>query len=1368
MNNKIAIDGYELLDELGQGGFGCVFRAQQLSTGQVVAIKILNNRVNGSPEIERMTERFERETHLCAQLNHPNIVRLLDKGKTREGQLFAVFEMVPGETLKHHLSRVGTLPSAEAGELMGQVLDALACAHSHGVVHRDIKPQNIMICNTFARLHAKVLDFGVGAFIPEVQQTNYKNLTLTNEAVGTPSYSAPEQLRGEPPTTKSDIYAWGLVFIECLTGKPVMQGTTLAEVYHKQLSPIEVPLPPAVAAHPVGNLLRRALQKKPVDRSEKASQLYRDFKALNLAEIVGDISPSITTDSFTTGIGETQESLADLQMARAERRQITVLCFSLYLSLDSTEEPDPEMLDTLQRDQLSQCIDTAQRYGGHHAGSLGDSAMLFFGYPYISDNDARRAARTALEITVDAQRRATLLKKRYGALMALRVGLHPGTVLAQQDQMPMGIALDIALRLTYQAEPGKILVSETTRKLLEPYVNFDNCAEYPIGGSAKGIKTYWLVSERRSEAYSFGSISQTGKPMVGRREQLDRMLLLWKQIEKQIEKQAEQPIEQQTENKIQQQNHNAVLVVGEPGIGKSRLMYELRGNILEYGGMVCDCRCLPEHKNRALFPILEMLKQQLGLGDITDLHETAKKIEIALEPCAVDVPTALPILCSWFSLPIPAGYQASQLTPQRQKQELLESLQQLIFHLNPCKPILLVIEDLHWVDPTTQDFLNGFIKALSTLPILLIMTTRPVDLERWQDLPLTIENLDNLSSDEVEALVKQLLKGKSLHKNIVTTLIERTDGIPLFVEEFTGMLLDRELIVHRNGVYTLDSTYDTAEIPLTLRDSLSERLQHLGAVKETAQLAATIGRHFDYELLARTSSYEETVVLSHLQRLLTANLIYRQRRAQGDLYVFRHALIRDAAYESMLKSIRERNHETIATSIEEYFPAIARQEPAEVARHYAEGKQYSKAVQFGLLAVRESAARSANEETTVLAEQVLSWNAQREISTDQMVAENDVCQLMLPAVMAMKGLGADELVQLSQRILELHKSLKLEGDDSEFLCQWILFIDHQFHSRCKAAIALGEKIIKEAQNIDNRVQEMLVLPLLGQTYHLAGNLIDGRERCERALKLYDETQDQALWLEFGVEPKSQALFLLSHILCCQGYPDQAVEKNRESVMWAKKTGCSMFVDGAYLFSSMVAYLRKEPDQIIRLYNDHRQYYQGELPEGQWLVDYCKMSYDWAENSLVHHSQFVDTLLSLGRSGALCWWEAKLAETLMSEFHQDVETAIERLQNTINRCVNDEEIGAIPILKRTLARAYYLRDGLLTNEIEALFKQAVKSAQEQGADWLELDARYYYASIVHGSGNAEYAISIISPILPTLTEGKSTPLYQQALKLSQKI
>src|SRR5881398_1105187 len=278
-------DAYEILEELGSGGFGRVHKARQLSTGQLVAIKVLRFwESDSAADVANQVERFRRETRLCAELSHPNIVRLIDSGETGHGQLYAIFEYVPGSTLKDVLAREGGLGWTETVYLMTQVLDALACAHARGVVHRDLKPENIMVTQTGAQRNALVLDFGLGGLARAVEDWSLPRLTATREILGTPSYAAPEQLRGEPVSTRSDLYAWGLILLECLTGELALRGQSMHEVIVQQLSPEPVPIPPAIRNGRLRRLLRRVTEKRVERRDVTIEALLQTLSMIDAEE----------------------------------------------------------------------------------------------------------------------------------------------------------------------------------------------------------------------------------------------------------------------------------------------------------------------------------------------------------------------------------------------------------------------------------------------------------------------------------------------------------------------------------------------------------------------------------------------------------------------------------------------------------------------------------------------------------------------------------------------------------------------------------------------------------------------------------------------------------------------------------------------------------------------------------------------------------------------------------------------------------------------------------------------------------------------------------------------------------------------------
>ncbi len=1354
MTSDYGISGdYKLLEPIGQGGFGVVFRARQKSTGQLVALKLLqlNDRLDEARQ-RRQVERFERETRLCAELHHPHIVRLLDKGYTAQQQLFAVFEFVPGVNLKQYLAQNDTLSAVEAGELMGQVLDALVAAHARGIVHRDLKPQNIMVTTTSVQPHVKVLDFGIGAFIPEVRKVDYKTLTLTQEALGTPSYSAPEQLRGEPPTIKSDLYAWGLVFIECLMGQPVMKGATLAEVFHKQLSPFDVPLPQAILGHPLGNLLRRVLQKNASNRVGSAERLYSEFRTLNLSNIVGRFhSSSSDSQEPSQEFSEFTSTLVDSSQHSGftgERQYITVLCCSLSLTAITEGEPDLELMEAILRDQLSLCTDTCIQYGGHVGGMLGNQVMVYFGYPNISDNDARRAARTALELSRHVKRRSALLEAQQGVKLDLRVGIHSGLVLIRQDLSPTGLTPNIALDLQRFAKPGEVLVSDTTRRLLEYYIEFERSESYPISGNTTPLQTFLLTVERRAEAVAFLRSESSGHSLIGRDQEMECLLESWAKAKK--------------------GQGGILLLQGEPGIGKSRLAYELHHSIHDEGFISIDCRYLPEYEHNALYPFLEMLKNHLSLSDTNPL-EASKQLETILRQCDADPKRFLPVLCAWFGTQLPSNYAPKRYSPEEQKEVLFEALQKLIFQLGNGKALLMVVEDLHWADPTSVDLLNHLMKAASDHAILIACTARP-EFSAFQDLETVVSlQLQRLSPQDTETMIRKVMRDKVIDEKTLTTLAERTDGIPLFIEELIHMLLDKAFLIEKGGVHYLDETFDSGSIPITLQSLLNARLKRLGPARETAQIAAAIGRAFDYNLLVKASLRDEGSIQNDLDQIVAANLAYRQRRVQGETFIFRHALIRDAAYDSMLRTDQEQVHARIADALVHHFPSIVKERPGEIALHFAGASDYAQAVKYGTLDTKNYDARSAREETIALGTQVLEWNSQREDSTSKTRDELEINSLMFSALVAVEGFGSAKLVEVSRRNKELFDTLRAQNEelpealtaDIEFISQFIVFQDYVFQPRYKDAIDLGELLIAQAKNKENRHEQQQVLPLLGQAYQFYGDLENSRKQLEYALSLYREEEDRELWTQFGADPKAFALFELSQALVYAGLPDSASRSCEQSLSWAHETGCTMSIEGALCFDLMVGYLCDDKDKIEDL-NEQYDALLEPTEELRFIASFLKMGHEWVHRKKEHSIRFMKKLLDSGRHSATTFWEAMLADTEieLGEF----ETAIERLNNALKRCESYHEKYSLPIVQRNLAKAYYRRDRELTDTTQTLFEDAIQEARRQKADWIQLYVAYPYALILKEQGKVEVLQKMLPPILANLTEGHSTPLYRNAAQL----
>ncbi|OED39575.1 TOMM system kinase/cyclase fusion protein, partial [Flavobacteriaceae bacterium (ex Bugula neritina AB1)] len=946
------IDNYILLEKLGEGGYGHVYKAEQKSTGQLVAVKLLRFKDSIDNDIRnRQILRFDRETRLCAEINHPNIVKLIDKGHTKNQEVYAVYEFISGETLQDFILKNKEVTPAEVSELMKQVLEALISAHSKGIIHRDLKPQNIMVSQTGARLHIKVLDFGIGTFTNDSQMRTHENLTLTREVIGTPAYCAPEQLRGEPTTIKSDLYAWGLIFMECLTGQPVITGESVAEMFQKQLDPSNITIPASIAGHPLADLLRRVLEKRTDHRIANAELIYEEFSKINFHTLVGDLGRRMKI--LETVENSTLVNEFDWKNPTSEKRQLTVLCVKLSLLLSKNSNLDLETQHTIQKDQLNLCTDTAIRFGGYLVGKFADNLMIYFGYPKINDTDARRAGRTALELVNKVHKRNALLNVQHGVSLDIRISLHSGTVVSSRNNIPEGLVPNMAFNLLYNAGSGSILVSETSKKLLDPYLEFEISKPYTVSNLQLPLQAYLLIGERKTEAFSFLRPWSANRKMIGREIEFEQILNLWETITPEKGK--------------------AVLIEGQAGIGKSKLIHECKTSFENQGYIVQECRCLPEHQNNALYPFLETLRKQVRGHNSKKEIDFILELECFLNKIGCDLKETIPMLCSWLSLDVPDTYQVSHQAPERQKEIVLDTLHTSLLFRDTEEKFVFIIEDLHWIDPTSQEFLLRIIESLKSTNCLLLMTTRPEFLVNITTEVLHFIKLSALPTGTSKSLIESIVNNAKVAKEAVDYINHRADGVPLFIEELTQMLLDQKYLIKKNNEYELIDSLDEKSIPITLKELLHARLDHLGFAKETAQLAAAIGREFDYKLLVSSSLYDEARVQADLETLIKANLIYRQRKVNDESYFFRHALIRDGAYEGMLNTYRKEVHSRIAEVMKTYGDKLSSQNPFKIATHLVKAENYIEAIDFGRKAAESSLEKSANLETKSITNSVLEW-----------------------------------------------------------------------------------------------------------------------------------------------------------------------------------------------------------------------------------------------------------------------------------------------------------------------------------------------------------------------------------------------------------
>ncbi|NQZ07979.1 MAG: TOMM system kinase/cyclase fusion protein [Algicola sp.] len=1315
---------YQLFEKIGEGGFGRVYRAKQVNTGQIVAIKFLSLSTEfDEAKKQRYIERFERETLLCSRLQHPNIVRLLDKGRCGD-LLYAVFEYVEGKTLRQTLLDAGSLFPVEAAEIMAQVLDALSHAHEQGVIHRDIKPANIMLTKTGAKTHAKILDFGIGTLVNEVRQLDYKSITLTQETLGTPSYSAPEQLRGEPPTTKTDIYVWGLVFIECLTGQPTISGASLAAVFHKQLSQSNVPLPAALAGHTVAALLRRVLQKKANERAADAGELYNEFTQLNFSTLVGDLTnqskrshAGSETTAVHVGDDETQLHYSSTQTSLTERKQISTLCVALNMRATGDETAiDYEVADALHRDQKSQCVDIAVRFGAFHVGTVGNTLLFYFGYPTVSDNDSRLCARTALEIVSKLHNRNSLLKQTQGIEVLAHLGMHTGVITTYADATPEGESANIAMDLARLADANQVLCTEGSKELLDTHLEFQSQQSSVVGICNQQIPLYSLVGERQVEAFGFLRANKNNYDFIGRDVELTAL--------------------KQLLSPNHRENKNIAHIHGEAGIGKSRLVFELRN--LARGFTHYVAQCLPEHKNNALYPILNVVNYKYSLASLTPEAKVQKLRSEMNKKQQIKEQDVLPILCSWLALPLPKDISATAHSPDVQKQILFDALITLLSNQDvedSPYPVLFLFEDMHWADPTSIEFVsrlsaNSRFRASNDV---FVSTSRQPLPDKLSTADIQSIELLKLSQEKTSEFVLNLFNNLKVSDRLLNVVVTRTDGIPLFIEELVDMLKHKGLVEHLNGITDFVSTDVISEVPSSLRDSLQQKLDTLVYAKETAQLAATIGREFDYGLLAAASNHSQAQLQIDLNELVEAELVFLQRKVAGDSYIFKHALVRDAAYESGSSQFIQRSHRSIADSLINHFATRAEHEPVIVAKHYASAKEYLPAVKYGVQSIYNLGKNSFNQEAIALEKEVRSWIESLDVETGQVECKIRLNATLLPIRTMLEGWGnkdvynlAEENIGLIQNIMDKKLSLISDDelDDMYFKAKWTLFFNSHLQGKRGEdgqARTLGEALIKEVLDTPNdkqRVRELVTRVVLAQAYFFDADFNRSKDCFSIAIGLYDESIDGDLYIDYVIDPY---LFSAGNLVCLNVIMGDHTEARRYCelcLQYAENTKNSANIATAYAFGGCMRFVMFDREAMRDWTNEAVTTY-GKSLESSWVCSYLYMLHDWPDRIIQRSADIVKHEQEQGLDGFMSWYAASLADTYI--YHRKYEEAIALMNSILDRSLEFGDPCILSMNYRFLAIAQYHQSGGLCDKTLKAIQQAIQCAYETDSKWLEYQA-----------------------------------------------
>src|SRR6266542_2754115 len=591
----------------------------------------------------------------------------------------------------------------------------------------------------------------------------------------------------------------------------------------------------------------------------------------------------------------------------AERRQLTVLFGDLVDSTALASQLDPEEWREVIRAYQDACAKVIGRFEGHIAQYLGDGLLVYFGYPRAHEDDAQRAVRAGL-----------------GIVEAVRLGCHTGLVVVgevgggtRQEQLALGETPNLAARLQGLAAPNTLVISAATLQLLGGFFACQSLGTPPLKGFAQPLEVYQVLSEStaRSRLEAVGGTGLT--PLVGRAQEVGLLLERWAQVKDGV--------------------GQVVLLSGEAGIGKSRLVQVLKEHVAsEPQAWLTPCQCSSYYRNSALYPMIDLLERvALRFEREESPPQKLRKLEGFLVQYGLLLAETMPLFTALLSLPLAAEYAPLTIAPEQQKQQTLHDFLTIMLRIAAQQPLLFVMEDLHWVDPTTLEFLTLLVDQGPTARILALWTFRPDFSPPWTGRShLTQVTLPRLPRRQAAEMTGQVAHGKALPAEVVEQVVAKTDGVPLFVEELTKMVLESGLLQERAGRYALTGPLPPLAIPATLHDSLMARLDRLAAVKGLAQLGATLGREFSYALLHAVSPWDETSLQRGLHQLVEAEFLYQRGLPPQATYLFKHALIQDAAYQSLLRSTRQQYHQRIAQVLENQFPELAETQPELLAHHY--------------------------------------------------------------------------------------------------------------------------------------------------------------------------------------------------------------------------------------------------------------------------------------------------------------------------------------------------------------------------------------------------------------------------------------------------
>ena len=1087
------------------------------------------------------------------------------------------------------------------------------------------------------------------------------------------------------------------------------------------------------------------------------------------------------------GRAASHESGTSPPTREAERRQLTVMFCDLVGSTALSEQLDPEELREVVRAYQELCAGVIRRFGGYIAQYLGDGLLVYFGYPMAYEDEPQRAVWTGLGI-LEALPQLSFPAIQLPFPLQVRIGIHTGRVVVgevgvqgRSEQLAIGEAPNIAARLQGLAEPNSALISAVTYRLVQRVFDCRTSGPQTLKGISSAVGVYQVLGERQGHArFSLSDGSQAAS-LIGREREVQFLAERWERSKR-------------GEGQV-------VLLSGEAGIGKSRLVQELYHHVAQQemdGAIRISLRCLPYYHNSALSPLIEHLQRVLEFTPDDTSQTKFAKLQHTLARYTFPDADTLVLFASLLCVPVPKTVPALQLSPQRQKQKIHEALIGWLLEEAEHKPVYFVWEDLHWADPSTLEFLSLYIDQVPAARVLAIAVFRPEFIPPWSRRSFVSHlSLAHLDPESVSELTLQVTAGKTLPTAIAQQIVSRTDGVPLFVEELTKMVIESDFLRETDNHYELTGPLPLLSIPTTLQDSLEARLDRLSTGKEVAQLGATLGQEFSYALIQAVSPLDEDRLQLELGHLVQVELLYQRGEGSRASYMFRQTLIQESAYQSLLKSKRQSYHHQIALALEERFPETLQTRPELVAHHFTEAGQTQQAIPYWEQAGQRAVESSANEEAVRHLQTGLAL-LERLPDTPERTQQELALRIALGTPLtATQGYTAPAVEELYTQALALCRQL---GETPHlFLVLFGMWRFYLVAGKSHIARELAEQCLRQAESVNTASFLMTAHLMLGSTLCGFGELTAAQEHLEQSLDFYDAEShrpDRPYGALFGQDPRVVSLGYLASVLWLRGYPDQALARSREAVRAAQSLAHPFSLVLALNFAGVLHRFRGEQaavyehaEAVIALARE--QGFAFWVPSGQLARGWALASQGQAEEGLNQIEQAISAWHAIGAGkdqSFVFYMQAdayrkggRFAEGL-AILENGIALTIEGVESTQQadlyrlkgEMLLEEGTSQGPVLsavegsngKGQRSKVSTLQ----TKQVEAeeCFQRAIAIAQRQDAKSLELRAVVSLSRLWQQQSKQDAARRRLAAIYDWFTEGFETTDLQEARELLEEL